>query len=211
MPSHRMTKKGAILGLAFNPLGKYSKNSAVSYMLVSVLYFKVKNTGHRWDNGEIVAWKLVNSKRCMTFDRNVISDLPVSDRDHGVNVLTFDNSGRLYIAVGSDTNAGVESKQFGDIPESQLSASVVVAEVSRKGFNGRLKYNQYKNIVTAKKVSGAVSPLATGIRNCLGLSFQSRFGLYAVDIGMNEAFSETPTDCKRSIAPRIPNRISCSV
>lgn len=43
----------------------------------------------------------------MNVVKNIITGLPVSDHDHGVNGIEFDNDGNMYIQVGGNTNAGV--------------------------------------------------------------------------------------------------------
>ena len=48
-------------------------------------------------------------------------NLPVSNHDHGVNGITFDNNGDLYVSVGGNTNAGVEHCNLGELPESPLT------------------------------------------------------------------------------------------
>ncbi|MEL7331649.1 MAG: malectin domain-containing carbohydrate-binding protein, partial [Cyanobacteria bacterium J06560_2] len=54
----------------------------------------------------------------------LITGLPVSNHDHGVNGLEFDNDGNLYIAVGGNTNAGIVSEAIGGIDESLFTAAV---------------------------------------------------------------------------------------
>lgn len=39
---------------------------------------------------------------------DIVTGLPVSDHDHGINGLEFDDFGNLYVQVGGNTNAGVE-------------------------------------------------------------------------------------------------------
>ena len=197
--STRVAEKGSILGMAFNPREEYTRQSVRLYISVSVLYHTQKETGYRWDNGEIVAWKSVPDKRCMMFDRRVISGLPVSDRDHGVNALTFDRDGNLYISVGSNTNAGVKAPGFGDLPETKLTAAILIAPLWKKGFNGAIKYNQYENPGSAKVISGDVVPYATGIRNSFGMTFHSTKGLFATDNGHNAGFGPTSTSCTSAI------------
>lgn len=199
--SARVVPKGSILGLAFNPLEKYGERSATVYMSVSVLYHRTKKTGAAWDNGKILAWKSVPDERCIIFDREVISGLPVSDRDHGVNSITFDLNNRLYISVGSITNGGLRSPKFGNMPEGHLSAAVLVADLSKPKFNGKIKYSS-KDIGKAKKISGNVDLYSTGVRNSFGLMFHSQHGLYATDNGLNQGFGDISTTCSKSVVAR---------
>jgi hypothetical protein len=60
----------------------------------------------------------------------VITGLPVSNHDHALNGIAFDDNGDLLISVGSMTNAGVAAPNSGDLPS--CSAAVL------KGFNGTI-------------------------------------------------------------------------
>lgn len=189
--------QGSILGLAIDPTEKYIGGSVTLYMTVSVLSLSSKKTPLRWNNGQVLAYKSVEDgdKRCMVFDRRVVTGLPVSDKDHAVNALAFDANGDLFITVGSSTNAGIADPSFGSLDESVLSASVVRAQISKPGFNGDIKYTQLKDAGSARQISGDVRPYSTGLRNSFGLTFHSNGGLYCTDNGMNPSFGDTSFGC----------------
>ncbi|MEM8501875.1 MAG: malectin domain-containing carbohydrate-binding protein, partial [Cyanobacteria bacterium P01_D01_bin.1] len=70
----------------------------------------------------------------------LITGLPVSNHDHGINGLEFDNDGNLYIAVGGNTNAGIVSEAIGGIDEASFTAAVLKAEITKPDFNGNVEY-----------------------------------------------------------------------
>ena len=38
---------------------------------------------------------------------DIITGIPISDHDHGINGIEFGDNGELYIQVGGNTNAGI--------------------------------------------------------------------------------------------------------
>jgi N-acetylneuraminic acid mutarotase len=133
----------------------------------------------------------------------LITGLPVSNHDHGVNGIVFDNNGDLLISVGSMTNAGVAHPHSGDLPESPLSASVLKAWLSRPGFDGALGYvntvggapnNDQRYGESVDVVPGIDVELhATGLRNAYGLVYTTKRRLYATDNGPNSGFGAAST------------------
>jgi hypothetical protein len=70
----------------------------------------------------------------------LITGLPVSNHDHGISGMQFDNNGDLLIGVGGNTNAGIPSCLLGGLPESPLGGAILRARLSRPGFNGNITY-----------------------------------------------------------------------
>ena len=71
----------------------------------------------------------------------VVTGLPVSGFDHGINGLQFDGEGNLLINVGGNTNTGVFDNVFGsDAPESPLTSAILRARISDPNFNGNIQY-----------------------------------------------------------------------
>ena len=60
----------------------------------------------------------------------IITGLPTSNHDHGVNGGVFTDAGELLICVGGMTNRGIKSKNLGGFPESYYAAAVLKANVS---------------------------------------------------------------------------------
>lgn len=187
----------SILGLAFNPA---QPRTFALYASTSVLYWRSKRyllSVDGWANGEVITMKK-HKQRCLVKSKTVLSGLPISNYDHSVNALAFDNRGRLLVSIGCTTNAGVSRRDdgLGGVPDSPLSGSFVVADVLRKGFNGHVKYNQYKNPGTANIVSGDVELFAVGIRNSFGAVMHSNGELYATDNGANPKYGVESAGCR---------------
>ena len=123
----------------------------------------------------------------------LITNLPVSNHDHAVNGMQFDNNGDLLICVGGNTNAGVPHKFIGDLPESPLSAAILKAEISRPDFDGELSYVETgTGLPNDDQVFGDIVDLvpgthvsvhASGLRNSYELVYTTRGRLYATDNG----------------------------
>lgn len=133
----------------------------------------------------------------------LVTGLPVSNHDHAINGIVFDNNGDLLISVGSMTNAGVAAFNSGDLPESPLSAAVVKAHLSRPGFNGTISYvetisglpnNDQRYGESVDVVPGVdVEVHASGLRNAYGLVYTTNGRLYATDNGPNVGFGPAST------------------
>ncbi|MGJ5628279.1 malectin domain-containing carbohydrate-binding protein [Nostoc sp. CALU 1950] len=203
-----------ILGIAFNP---YDTSGAPSiYVAHSKLY--ANNGGKGFPktelspySGEISILEGANfSQR-----KSLVSGLPVSNHDHGINALTFDNKGDLYINVGGNTNAGITNDNIGGVPESPFSAAILKAEISKSSFNGQIKYELPNPLPAgyeipsgltfnpadsqvfgdiAKVKSGVdVSVYASGLRNAFGAAFTTQGLLYATENGYNATFGDIST------------------
>ncbi len=133
----------------------------------------------------------------------VVSGLPTSNHDHGMNGLVFDNNGDLLVAVGSNTNAGVKHPNSGDLVESPLSAAILKVHLSRAGFNGSVTYlDSLSGLPDNDQVSGEgvdvaanidVSVHAAGLRNPYDLLLTTGGLLYATDNGPNTDFGAAST------------------
>jgi glucose/arabinose dehydrogenase len=134
----------------------------------------------------------------------LVTGLPVSNHDHGINGLQFDNAGDLLIAVGGNTNAGVAGDcDIGQIPESPLSAAIVKAKTSKFNFNGAISYketaggqpnNDQSFGDNVDVVAGVdVSVFASGVRNPYDHVFTTKGQLYATDNGPNLGFGPKST------------------
>lgn len=133
----------------------------------------------------------------------VVTNLPVSNHDHGVNGMVFDNNGDLLFSVGSQTNAGVEQVESGGLPESPLSAAIVKAELSNPSFDGDLSYVETAGgAPNDDQMFGDVVDLApgtdvwvhaSGVRNGFDLVYTTSERLYASDNGPNFGFGPPST------------------
>lgn len=130
----------------------------------------------------------------------ILTGLPCSNHDHGVNGITFDNRGSLLFSIGGNTNAGVPAPNLGDVDESPLSASINYARLRDPGFDGRLAYvNSTTGFPTQSALDGlrtnlsagsGVGVFAPGFRNSFDLVWTTRGMVYATDNGPNVGFGK---------------------
>lgn len=133
----------------------------------------------------------------------LITGLPVSNHDHGVNGLDFDENGDLLIAVGGNTNAGIPGCNIGGLNESPLSAAILRAFITKPGFNGQVQYQFTSNGQPSNnQVDGAlvdvvpgvdVEVFAPGLRNPFDLAFTTAGRIYSVDNGADPGFGDAST------------------
>ncbi len=132
---------------------------------------------------------------------DIITGLPVSNSGHEANALKFGPDGRLYIAQGSTTNAGLVNPNPGlfQRPEVPLSGAVLVADIHAPGFSGAITYsppNTYSD--TVDQTGGDVQPYAVGFRNPYGLVWHSNGQLYLTDNGPNAGYGSGSATCTTS-------------
>jgi len=186
-----------VLGIAFNPYDT-DPDDVRFYVSTSTLFWKTRDLGKTgWANGKVQLMKKDVGGFCLGVVEDVVTGLPVSNYDHGVNGLTFDKKGNLLIAIGSSTNAGVSTHgdALGGVPDSPLSAAVVVARVSKDNFNGTVTYNQYDNPATAYQISGDVDVFSSGVRNTFDMVIHSSDKIYATSNSPNYGFGRVSTSC----------------
>lgn len=201
-----------ILGIAFN----YASEDIRLYVTTNKLFWTASGSGEDastgWANGAVETFvdkSLASCNECMCYEKQVISGLPVSAHDHGVNGLVFVN-GALLIAVGGSTNAGVPYSRLGGKAESALSAAIVVAQVGQAGFDGKITYDQLTDAATAVQTGGDVEVYATGFRNCFGVTETSKGEIWATDNGPNIGFGNVSTGCdsEQELTSRIEDEIN---
>ena len=188
-----------ILGLGFNPY------DAATNVRIYVSHSELNaHGGACFDefspyNGEISILEGTN----LTTITSLISGLPVSNHDHAVNGLVFDNNGDLLFVVGGNSNAGIPACNLGDVPESPLSAAMLFAEITKPGFNGVIEYvesgtsttnNDQRDGQIVDVIDGVdVRVYAHGIRNAFDLAYTTEGRIYATDNGPNASFGPTST------------------
>ena len=165
----------AILGLAFNPGDP--PNPVKIYVGHARLYAEGGGsfTGPAPYNGQI---SVLTGPNFLTV-QPLITNLPVSNADHAINGITFNNEGDLLIANGGNTNAGIPGTLLGTLPESPLSAAILRARITKPGFNGSINYIetatglQNNDQVYGDRVDVApgvdMSVFAPGFRNCFDI------------------------------------------
>jgi hypothetical protein len=141
---------------------------------------------------------------------DLVRGIPRSRFDHAPNGVAFDSTRNvLYISVGSNTNSGAASSGFFNLPEYELSASVLCVDLNRiedrtydlptrddparpgqpdtgDPFGGNGGLNQ-----AFLDPSGPISLFATGLRNAYDLVLTAE-GLFTIDNGPNGGFGGAP-------------------
>jgi len=134
----------------------------------------------------------------LSIQEDVITGLPVANSGHQANGLTFGPDGKLYIAQGSTTNAGINTPGAGlfEREEVPTSAAILVADVHASGFDGSITYNP-PNIYDESVVQtgGDVSVYASGLRNPYDILFHSNGNLYNTDNGPNAGYGPASISC----------------
>ena len=115
---------------------------------------------------------------------DIITGLPVSDLDHGVNAVEFGDNGEIYFNVGSNTNGGVPGPLSNSrlLKESFLSGASIVAYISHPDFNGNIKYTADDD---GNMIAAGIDIFASGLRNAYGILRHTNGKMYATDNGPN--------------------------
>lgn len=196
----------AFLGITVDPRDAVPR----PYVSASTLFYHRKEVSISktnllaWSNGAIERFKPATAatlardpKQCLEYDKNIVQGLPVADGDHSVNQILFSQTGDLLIAVAGRTNMGLPKFNLGGSWETYFSGAVLVARLSKSGFNGNIPYTTPTNLRTAKPVGGYddVDFYATGFRNPFSISMSRAGNLYAGDNGPNRGFGDASTNC----------------
>jgi glucose/arabinose dehydrogenase len=205
-----------ILGIAFNP-GASPSDPVKIYVAHSLLFANGGGafTGTSPYSGQVSVLQGPNFSTLQP----LITGLPVSNHDHGVNGLTFDNDGNLLIAVGGNTNAGVKDPDLGDLPESPFSAAILKANVSKPNFNGAVTYiNPATGAVNNDQVYGDLVNVASnvdisvytpGFRNPFDIVWTTKGKLYGTDNGPNTGYGAASTSATTQTSdPNAPDELN---
>jgi hypothetical protein len=205
----------AILGITFNP--RDPPSPVKIYVAHSKLYAEGGGTftGPAPYNGQV---SILTGPTFSTV-KPLITGLPVSNRDHAINGMTFDDVGNLLICSGSMTNAGIPSIPMGTLPNSPLDAAILKALITKPNFNGSITYVEtatgkpnndqvYGDRVDV--VPGVdVSVYIPGTRNPFDIVWATNGKLYGTDNGMNANFGDISTSATTQ-APdsNVPDKIN---
>jgi hypothetical protein len=184
-----------ILGIAFNPFDPPGGPVRI-YVAHNLLF---ANGGSCFTDVSFYSGQ-VSILEGPNFDtvQPLITGLPVSNHDHGINGMEFDNQGNLLIAVGGNSNAGVPDCDIGGVPESPLSAAIIKAYITRTNFNGNIVYLESQSgQVNMDQAYGDIVDVATnvdlevfasGMRNAYDLVLATTGLIYSPDNGPNTGF-----------------------
>lgn len=190
----------SVLGIAFHPADTEPR----PHVSTSTLYAHDRerislNDKRAWMNGAVDRLKSGSDSKdgmvCLVYDKTIVQNLPVSNHDHSVSSLLFDQNGDLLIGVGSMTNAGLPGYKLGSWWENDMSSAILIAPLSKPSFNGRLVYKYSDQQYKARKRRGDVEVYASGTRNPFGMSMTSNGDIYATDQGVNCAFGQIAGNC----------------
>jgi glucose/arabinose dehydrogenase len=125
---------------------------------------------------------------------DIITGLPSSRYDHGINGILFGDNGELYFAMGSNTNGGVNDGKLSEyiLKESFLSASINVAYVSHPDFNGTITWSEPQD---GNMIAKGIDIFAPGMRNPYGIMLHTNGNLYGTDNGPNKEFGSMSIGC----------------
>jgi len=219
---------GAILGIAFNPFEEVAPGETATLFVTQSF---LNRATEDFENSVLA---LTGPNHSIATP--VVTGLPVSGFDHGINGLNFDGEGNLLINVGGNTNLGTFDGVFGsDAPESPVASAILKAPVSDPNFNGNIQFEfvdpndpgiqeiaNFNNIapdpnnqlfgefIRIVDVPGEVEvgTFATGLRNSFDSVFPTQGNLFATDNGPNVHLNLTPMMTARLIQliPRAPLR-----
>jgi len=131
----------------------------------------------------------------------VVDGLPMSNHDHGINGVSFDNSGNLFFPIGAMTNMGWPVCILGGLPESHYSSAVVKVELRNPKRTKTLEWVDYftrelieepnqvvaDNYDVAPWVTG-IYPYSFGFRNAYDTVYTTGGQLWVSQNGWNEGY-----------------------
>ncbi len=129
---------------------------------------------------------------------DIITGLPISNSGHEANGLAFGADGKLYIAQGGTTNAGIINPGGGLFQRAEVptGGAILVADINASGFDGNITYSPpdiYSD--TVQQTGGDVSVYASGLRNPYDVVWHSNGRLYNTDNGPNAGYGPPSTGC----------------
>jgi IPT/TIG domain/Glucose / Sorbosone dehydrogenase len=125
---------------------------------------------------------------------DIITGLPTSAYDHGLNGLEFGDDGSLYFSSGSHTNGGYPGKLSStrQLKENFLSAAINVAYLSHPDFNGTIRWSAPDD---GNMIARGIDVYAPGLRNSYSMVLHTNGRIYATDNGPNPEFGRMSTSC----------------
>jgi glucose/arabinose dehydrogenase len=115
---------------------------------------------------------------------DIVTGIPISDHDHGVNGIEWGDNGELYFQNGGNTNAGIPGKLSSreQQDEDWFSAATLVARgVNSPAYDGDITYDS-----SGFQTGGfSVEVFAYGMRNPFDLCLHSNGKLYGTGTVLN--------------------------
>jgi glucose/arabinose dehydrogenase len=188
------TTNRAIIGIAFDPNDAGVPFPPIYFAHSKFYHDEPRNSVGMAVNGKISRASGANLDNIV----DIVSNLPVSQHDHGINGMEFGDHGELYFQIGGNTNGGIpgELSTSGTQRENFFSAATLVANLGQGCFNGQITYDA---VVDGSPVTGfgpnGVEIFAAGNRNPYDLVLHSNGYLYGTDNGPNNGFGDMATGC----------------
>jgi glucose/arabinose dehydrogenase len=177
------------LGLAFDPMD--TQKDIDVYFTASHFFHKgAKSSSGSAVNGRIRKASGPNLETVV----DIISGLPVSDIDHGLNAVEFGDNGEIYFAIGSNTNGGLPGPLSTSrlLKENYLSGAIVVAYVNHPDFQGHIKWTAEED---GDMIASGIDIYAHGVRNAYSILRHSNGNMYTSDNGPNVGYGRMMTGC----------------
>lgn len=213
--SHGVGTDRTVLGMAFDPR-YFKENDIFMYIATSTLNWGGGKSGNPndvpggWKNGKVQIMRSNISGHCLTVTKDLVTGLPVSNHDHGVNGLQIGLNGRLYVLSGGMTNAGHSELGDGDggSPANPLSGALLEVNHNIPNFNGDVVYDSDNGRIANIIGSPNVIIFSSGLMNAFGIELHSNSQMYMVDNGPNPGYGKESTSCTTNLEtePHFPDK-----
>ncbi|MEM9801404.1 MAG: Calx-beta domain-containing protein, partial [Planctomycetota bacterium] len=193
------------LALAFNPFDAYDPLDPSSIRVYLSHGEQFQNGGGSFSGPSFFTGQVsVVTGPNFNNPQALATGLPVSNHDHSVNGMVFDDNGDMLLCVGGNTNAGVTWPLIGDVPESPLSGAIVKLRLSDPSFNGIVEYvDSVTGVFVDDQVRGEeidvvdgvdIDLFAAGFRNTYDVCLHTNGYFYATDNGPNNPYGPASID-----------------
>lgn len=191
-----------VMGITFDPR-HYNYNDVLFFASTSILDFAGGPSAipdplsWMWANGRVDVFRSKVDSYCMARVGSLVTGLPVSNHNHGVNGLTVALDGRLLVSNGGMTNAGHSEKGDGDggYPASPLSGALLEVDFAKQKFVGNVLYTVPDGRRTQIRNRPDVRIYASGFMNAWSVRVHSNGRIYMVDNGPNPGYGKQSTGC----------------
>lgn len=127
-------------------------------------------------------------------------NLPVSNYDHAINGIVFDQNGDLLVNSGSNTNGGAEGKcRLGAVADSPFTAAILRIPISKGTHkrtveyldsNGKVDMDGLNGLDVTGSTATDIEVFSPGHRNSYRCVFTTQGHMYCTDNGPNNGYGE---------------------
>ncbi|OSX76697.1 hypothetical protein BU14_0178s0013 [Porphyra umbilicalis] len=191
--------KRSVLSLSFDPLA--TGDGLRLLAATSILYYAQNHKQRRsaWDNGQVVVLRPGVGGSCLGVEAVLIDGLPVSNHDHAVQALEWDQQGALLLAAGGFTNQGANVKgiRLGGVDETPLSRRCCARPCTRRALTGESPMTRRSTSGRRGRRADRVG-VAAGLRNAFDTVLHTNGALYGTDNGPNAGYGDVAVGCGAS-------------